>query len=212
MEVAVLAFLTVLYLTVTPHRPLGVDIGLALVGLALIGFSAKNTREHIWGPPAAPKRERIWRCTRHMLLITLPVVLLFGAYAVLSAYLAHRHWRGVLAPLFRPTFFAALILFIPWALLQQMLFQFYLLGRLRALVPYVSPLFLSLVNGFLYGAVHLPDWDVALVTMPAGVAWSYSYHRDRSLLPISVSHAVLGTTYFYWVRNRDLVLTLFNMQ
>jgi hypothetical protein len=29
--------------------------------------------------------------------------------------------------------------------------------------------------------------------------------RDRQLLPIALSHAVLGTTYFYWVRDQDLI-------
>jgi hypothetical protein len=35
--------------------------------------------------------------------------------------------------------------------------------------------------------------------------WSWYYLRDRQLLPIAFSHAVLGTTYFYWVRGQDLI-------
>jgi membrane protease YdiL (CAAX protease family) len=61
------------------------------------------------------------------------------------------------------------------------------------------------VNGVLFGAVHLPEWDLTLVTVVAGSVWSWYYLRDRYLAPIALSHAVLGTTYFYWVRGRDLV-------
>ena len=61
---------------------------------------------------------------------------------------------------------------------------------------------MSLVNGLLLGAAHLPDWDLVLVTI---VAWSWYYFRDRSLLPIAGSHAVLGPAYFYWVRGQDLI-------
>jgi len=43
------------------------------------------------------------------------------------------------------------------------------------------------------------------VTIVAGSAWSWYYLRDRSLLPIAFSHAVLGATSFYWVRGQDLV-------
>jgi hypothetical protein len=39
----------------------------------------------------------------------------------------------------------------------------------------------------------------------AGVVWSSFYLRDRFLPPIALSHAVLGTTYFYWVRGQDLL-------
>jgi len=34
------------------------------------------------------------------------------------------------------------------------------------------------------------------------------YQRDRAVLPVALSHAVLGTTYFAWVRGRELSLAL----
>jgi membrane protease YdiL (CAAX protease family) len=63
-------------------------------------------------------------------------------------------------------------------------------------------------NGVLYGAVHLPDLDVALVTVAGGVVWSHSYYRERIVYPIAVSHAVLGASYFYWIRDSDLILEI----
>jgi membrane protease YdiL (CAAX protease family) len=111
--------------------------------------------------------------------------------------------------MFSLNFLLAVVLYIPWAMLQQTLFQFYLLGRLRALLPFASPLFLSIVNGIAYGLVHFETnvWSigVTVVTIIGGIFWSYSYHRDRYVLPIAVSHALLGSTFYYWVYGRDLI-------
>jgi len=191
LELAVLALLAALYLALLPARPLAVDLGMALVGLGLVAASARSTRERIWGRPAEPTRERLGRSTRLMLLLTVPGVLAFGAWGAA---------RPAPASLFPPAFFATLLLFIPWAGLQQTLFQFYLLGRLRVLCPAAPPLVLAAGNGLLFGAVHLPDWDLALLTLLGGGVWSYAYQRDRLLAPIALSHALLGTAYLSWVR------------
>jgi len=104
----------------------------------------------------------------------------------------------------------ALVFFTPCAALQQMLFQFYLLGRLRVLIPASPPLTLAAMNGVLFGAVHLPDVELTVLTSVGGAVWSWYYLRDRCLAPIAVSHAVLGTTYYYWIRGDDLLLRWFS--
>lgn len=205
LELAVLAVLAPLYLALLPERPPGLDLGLALTAFGLIGLSAKRAREQIWGPPAAPGPARVGRATVRLLVLSLPVALGFAVHGAVRVHLEGGGWNEVLARLFRPPFFAALVLFVPWALLQQTLFQFYLLGRLKALLPRAAPLGLACANGILFGAVHLPDWELALLAVAAGTVWSHSYYRDRSLLATSLSHALLGTTYFYWARDRDLV-------
>lgn len=125
-------------------------------------------------------------------------MLLFAAYRLVI---------GRIGPaLLTPTCLLAFALFVPWALLQQALFQFYLLGRLRALLPGVPRLVVAALDGLLFGAVHLPQWDVTLVTAAAGSAWSAYYLRDRRLIPLALSHAALGTSYFYWIRGEDLAL------
>jgi membrane protease YdiL (CAAX protease family) len=62
------------------------------------------------------------------------------------------------------------------------------------------------MNGVLFGAVHLPDVELTVLTSVGGAVWSWYYLRDRCLAPIAVSHAVLGTTYYYWIRGDDLLL------
>lgn len=191
VELAALALGAGLYLGLLPARPLALDVAMALVGFGLVALAWKATRERIWGPPAEPGRVRLGRAIRLMLLLTVPGALALGA------------WGALDAPPGRPgpaALGATLLLFIPWAALQQTLLQLYLLGRLRVLWPSAPPLALAAVNGLAFGAVHLPAWDLALLTLLGGGVWSYAYQRDRLLAPLVLSHAVLGTAYLAWVR------------
>lgn len=205
LELAVLALLAALYLGLLPARPLALDVAMALVGLGLVALSWRTTRERIWGRPTGPPGERLRRSARSMVLLTVPAALAFAAWGAVSARLAGVGWGIALEHLFRPSFFATLLLFIPWAGLQQTLLQLYLLGRLRALWPGASPVPLAALNGLAFGAVHLPAWDLALLAAIGGGVWSHVYLRDRALLPLVLSHAVLGAAYLSWVRGGDLV-------
>jgi membrane protease YdiL (CAAX protease family) len=184
-ELTLLVAASATYLTLWPERHPALDLGLAVVGLGLVGLAANDTRERIWGSPASPAVGRLRRSAITMTRITLPVLFVFCLFGLWDAYSTRHHWEDVLLRLFPPRFFLALGLYLPWALLQQTLFQFYLLGRLTALFPAASPLGLAILNGILYGAVHLPDRDLALVTAAGGIVWSYVYHRDRSLCSAS---------------------------
>jgi hypothetical protein len=130
LELATLAALTPVYLLAVPHRPVWLDAGLGLAAVVAVAATARRTREQIWGPAATGRRERLRHSWRDMLVASSAVALLF---AILGA------WTGRPASLFKPAMLGALVLFTPWAALQQALFQFYLLGRLRALIPASPP-------------------------------------------------------------------------
>ncbi len=204
-ELTALALLTPLFLVLLPERSIWLNLGLALLAGGLVLGAARDTRERVWTPPVGRAADRLRHSTRHVLYGTLSVCALFAAAGAFIAYDLGGDRGAVIARLARPSMLLALVAFVPWALLQQMLFQFYLLGRLRALLPEIHPAGLAGLNGLLFGAVHLPDWDVALLTIVGGSVWSWYYQRDRCLVPIAVSHAMLGTAYFYWVRGEDLV-------
>jgi membrane protease YdiL (CAAX protease family) len=193
LELSTLAVLTALYLLAVPHRPIWLDAGLGLAAVVMVLATARHTRERIWAPPAMARRDRLRHSARHMLVATSAAVLLFAIV-------------GRPGSLSKATMLGALVLFTPWAALQQALFQLYLLGRLRALLPASPPLTVAALNGALFGAVHLPDVELAALTGLGGAVWSWYYVRDRCLGPIAVSHAVLGTTYYYWIRGEDLLL------
>jgi hypothetical protein len=193
VELGAVALGATLFLVLVPERPIAVDLGLAFLAAGLVALTAGYTRESVWGTPLHPRADRRRHSTRHLTIGTAGVMLLFAAWRVVHG-----------GPLLTPTLLVTLALFAPWALLQQALFQFYLLGRVRALLAGTPQLVLAGLNGVLFSAVHLPAWDVALVTLIAGSVWSWYYLRDRCLVPIGLSHAVLGATYFYWVRGEDL--------
>lgn len=194
-ELATLAVLTSIFLLAVPKRPVWVDAGLGLFAVVLVAATARKTREQIWAPLAHERGERLPHSWRHLLMATAGVALLF---AIVGRRTGHA------GQTFTVTMLATLIPFTLWATLQQLLFQFYLLGRLRALLPASPPLALAAINGLLFGAVHLPDVELTALTSIGGLVWSWYYLRDQSLAPIAISHAVLGTTYYYWIRGEDL--------
>jgi hypothetical protein len=97
---------------------------------------------------------------------------------------------------------AVAALYFPWALLQQYIFQFYWFGRWLRLVPVGLAVALTAVA---FAAVHFPRWPVMAVTLVSGTAWALIYYRWRSLVPLAVSHALLGTALHYWVFGNDLL-------
>ncbi len=205
VELSAWGGLTALYLGLLPERPAALDAGLAVVALALVGLTAGDTRARFWGPAGSPAGLRRRRAARHMVLVTLPVLALFAVFGAWDAFGARRQWADVAARLVSRRFFLALGLYVPWAFAQQTLFQFYLLGRLRALWPGAAPARLAALGGATYGLVHAPAWDLVLLTTAGGVVWSYAYARDRCLTPLALSHAALGATFYHWVRDRDLL-------
>ncbi|HXG04044.1 MAG TPA: CPBP family glutamic-type intramembrane protease [Candidatus Binatia bacterium] len=205
LELAAVAVATALFLLLVRRRPVVVDAGLALLALALVVLSASETRRRFWGEPAEPLWARRRRAWRDVTVGTAAVAALFAAAGALATWWMSGEPDQMPARLLRPTLPLALVLFVPWAGLQQTLFQFYLLGRLRALCPGARPGALAALAGVLFGLVHLPALDVAAVTVVGGALWARFYLRDRLLAPLAVSHAVLGATYYYWVRGEDLL-------
>jgi membrane protease YdiL (CAAX protease family) len=208
VELLVIILAAFAYVGFIKHRPLGMDVGLALVAIALVWLFARESCERCWGEPSSPIFDRTRRSISLMLLATVPTTIVFFVFGGVYAYFTEHTLSAVVHRLFNPYFFVTLVLYVPWALLQQTLFQFYLMGRLRALFPFASPLLLSVMIGALYGAVHITDWRVVPVTFIGGVIWSYSYHRDRYVIPLALSHAILASTYYYWVLNHDLFKSL----
>lgn len=205
IELSVAMALTALYLGLLPRRPVGLDAAMGLVGLGLVAVLARDTRRRFWGVPAKPARDRLRRSVVTVGLVTLAALLALALYGAWDAFSMRGEWLDVAARLHRPAFFAALLLYVPWAWLQQALFQFHLLARWRALWPSARPAFLAAVNGLSFGLVHWPEWDLVALATAGGMVWSSTYLRDRCLWPIALSHALAGTALFYWVEDTDLV-------
>jgi membrane protease YdiL (CAAX protease family) len=195
LELAVIAVATSGFLILVRQRPVFVDLGLTALALGLIGLGRHETRRRVW--PDVPHEDRRRHADRVLVAATVASLLLL---------LAAGHILGRQVDAMLPvTFIVTIALFAPWAWLQQALFQFYLLGRLRVLLRDAGDIAIVGTTGALFAAVHAPQWDLVAVTALAGWLWSYYYLRARRLWPIALSHAVLGTAYLSWLRGEDLL-------
>jgi hypothetical protein len=203
-ELLVLFVLTIIFLAAFPKRSIYVDGLLALFAFSLILWNARFTKNSVWihFPPKDDLRTRVKRSYTLAATFTIPVILAFTATGLILGC-REFGWQGAWTRLTNWQLLVAFLLYLPWALLQQYLFQFYLLGRLLTLLP--TPVAV-LATGMAYSMVHLPEVGVALATAPAGIFWTFLYRRDRVLLPLGLSHALLGSTFYYWVYGRDLFL------
>lgn len=198
LELAIIGSLALLFVATVRVRPAYVDFALAGAAVALIVLSARRSRR-LWAlapAPAAPGARAAWQLAGGFTALSL--IVLAGA-GVVVAHVAGEPWQ----PRFLNWHFAlAAALYLPWALLQQYIFQFYLLGRL---LQVVALKFAIPIAACAFAAVHFPRWPVMLATVVAGSVWSLCYYRSRRLLPLAVAHGLLGASLHYWVLGHDLL-------
>ena len=204
VELLILGLLASGFLALFPRRPISVDLVLAVLASVLVLLNAGYTRTHIWGLLPRQVEGTDWRPGVFVTMtLTLLVVLVFFLIGVAIGYQG-ADWPGAKARILHPYLPTAVLLYVPWALIQQILFQFYLLGRVCTLCPSLHPLAQSLLNGLVFGVVHTTDIWILLLAALGGTLWSFLYLRYRRLWPLVVSHALIGTTFYYWVYGYDL--------
>jgi hypothetical protein len=198
LELAAIGAAALVFVATFQVRPPYLDFVLAAAAVALIVASAARSKR-LWAlarsvDPAGSRGA--WRAT---LAFTAVALVVLAVLAVIAARAAGTpalerfgNWHMLLAA----------ALYFPWALLQQYIFQFYWFGRWLTLVPMAIAVALTALA---FAAVHYPRWPVMAVTLVAGVAWALIYYRWRSLVPLAVSHALLGTALHYWVFGNDLL-------
>lgn len=203
LELAAIVVLATAFLVLFRTRPRYVDAALGLGAVLLIVLGNVRSKA-LWAPvplsdPDPGRRSRLaWK---EAAAFTLPVVGLFLVAAVWQGHAA-AGWPGAFERVRNWHLVAALLLYFPWALLQQFVFQFFLLGRLLSLLP---PAFAIVLTAAAFSAVHFPRYPVMAGTLVAGAVWALSYRRHRTLVPLAASHAALGATLHYWVFGRDLL-------
>ena len=204
VELVTIAVLTTIFLLAFPKRSPVVDVGLAGFALLCLALSASYTKKVIWAASPLPVAEkRFKRCMTVVLWVTVPPALLFLLIGGIVAY-KNGGWPAVAGRVLNWRILAAFGCYLPWALMQQTLLQFYLFGRLLVLFPRRFLLVPMIITGTCFGLVHLPDLWTALVTVASGVVWSFIYYRYRLLLPLALSHAALGSAFYYGIFGHDL--------
>jgi membrane protease YdiL (CAAX protease family) len=198
LELAAIGAAAIVFVATFQVRPPYLDFVLAAAAVALIVLSAARSRR-LWTlarsvDPVGARGAWIAALTfTGAALVVLALVAVFVARAAGSPPLERfGNWHML----------AAAALYLPWALLQQYIFQFYWFGRWLQLVP--APVAVAL-TAVAFAAVHFPRWPVMAVTLVAGAVWALIYLRWRRLLPLALSHALLGTALHYWVFGNDLL-------
>lgn len=202
VELSIVAAMAAAFLVLFRARPGYVDVLLAVAAVAFI-FAGFARSRRLWDAQRLDREgePRGKRATIAAGAFTL------GALAVLLAIgfaLAYRAggFDAAAERFSNPRILGAFLLYLPWALLQQFVFQFYLLGRLLVLLPLWGAV---AITALAFSLVHFPRAPVMAVTLVAGAVWALIYRRYRSLLPLAVSHALLGSALHYWVFGRDLL-------
>jgi Type II CAAX prenyl endopeptidase Rce1-like len=204
VELGILAILAAFFLLLFPHRNPWLDIALAGFALLCIGATTRYTKNVIWGASPPPQSQDQFKdSVKVTLWITIPTALIFF---LVGAILAFRHggWPAIAERIFDWKILVIFVAYTGWAFIQQTLFQFYLLGRLLALFPRNQQFWPILITGLGFSLVHLPDVLTMFVTAIAGPIWTLIYYRYRRLLPLAVSHAALGTAFYYGICGHNL--------
>lgn len=105
---------------------------------------------------------------------------------------------------FRPLPSSAFIMFLAyplWSVFQQLFVQSMLAGNLVRLG--VRRGAVVAIAALLFGAVHLPEWDLALLCMGAGALWTLFFLRTPNILPLALAHGWIGTLTYVWLLERN---------
>jgi hypothetical protein len=81
-------------------------------------------------------------------------------------------------------------LYCCWGMFQQYLLNGYFVNRCFGFLR--RPATVPLVAGVLFSLVHLPNWFLMLVALPAGYLCARFYLKYRNLYPLGLAHGVLG--------------------
>jgi membrane protease YdiL (CAAX protease family) len=203
LELLVVGALAAWFVGTFTERPSYVDMSAAFLAVGLIALGGRRSAG-LWllHQPALTenRKRRLAEASRAVMGFTIPVVLLFLLGGLALGY-SEGGAAGAAARVANWHLLAAVCLYFPWALLQQFIFQFYLLGRLLTLLPAWAAL---TATALAFSAVHFPRAPVMAATAVAGFVWALNYRKHRSLLPLAVSHALLGATMHYWIFGNDL--------
>lgn len=198
LELAAIGAAAAVFVATFRVRPPYLDFALAAAAVALIVLSAARSKR-LWALARSVDPTGARGAWAAALAFTAAALVVLGAAAVLAARAAgdplgerFGNWHVL----------AAAALYFPWALLQQYIFQFYWFGRWLTLVP--LPVAVA-ITALAFAAVHFPRLPVMAVTLVAGTVWALVYYRWRSLVPLALSHALLGTALHYWVFGNDLL-------
>jgi uncharacterized protein len=99
------------------------------------------------------------------------------------------------------TFWLVLALYPLWGLAQQFALQALITTNLRKSVPVLPRR--VLVAAFIFSAAHFPNYQLMVLTLVAGLVFTWIYERHRNLWAVGIVHGILGALAYYLVLGHD---------
>jgi membrane protease YdiL (CAAX protease family) len=85
---------------------------------------------------------------------------------------------------------AGMLVYFPWAVLQQYVLQDLLAARFHTLFGRVTPALIS--AALLFALVHAPNTPLMILTFVGGILWCWMFYRSPNIIAISLSQAFLA--------------------
>ena len=127
-------------------------------------------------------------CTANLMRSFWPVALAM-AMALIAVTLAAR-FHTLHTPTTPLLFLKHYGFYIVWAAVQQIILQWFFLSRSLRLLPDATSA-VALTAG-LFAVAHLPNPILTVITLVFGIASCFLFIRYRNLVPLALSHAILG--------------------
>ncbi|MDA2933675.1 hypothetical protein MYX82_04975 [Acidobacteria bacterium AH-259-D05] len=117
------------------------------------------------------------KALRYVLPVTGIVVLLALPAAAFTGQYRLDRWRD-------------LLIYLPWALIQQHGLQNFLFRRFRTLTQH--PTAAVVCAAVVFALFHLPNLPLVSMTLLGGLLWCRLFYKEPNLFAVSISHAVLA--------------------
>ena len=93
-------------------------------------------------------------------------------------------------------------IYLFWALIQQfilgpVLAQSLLHATSSASSTQIPRIVASGIAGVIFSLMHFPNFSLMIPTVYLGFAWAYLFLQYRSILPLALAHAILGTAFCF---------------
>ncbi len=129
---------------------------------------------------------QMWRET---FLMSVIIVCLWSASFLFGAKTSPISWQAL---------WGGFLLYPFWGLVQQFFMGPMLAATLARLMHEQQrhyPL-CAILTACVFALLHYPNQQLMLMTLFTGSIWSWLYLRHRSIIPLAISHGILGTLYF----------------
>jgi hypothetical protein len=124
--------------------------------------------------------------------LTVPVALLMLGLSWYYGQLAATDWARL---------FQGFLIYPLWGIVQQVYLGPILTGLVLACAggntdaSRRKALVVAIAAGFLFSLAHAPNFALMAATFLIGICWSYLYQRYSSIIPLAISHGILGSLF-----------------